>query len=238
MKTLIAERGANGLFVDYRELLKKLQHTYAQRGDGSESDILAPVLAAEVLVLDELGASKPTEWVMDTVGYVLNSRYNSCRTTIVTTNYANRPATVSQPGKADSNTSSGRFAGRDTRGPYRGEDSAHDFKRCVFRWRCRASTFARVFNGRGLRAQGSLGAPVKGPLGRLLLRCHHCWCWKAFRAPRRSPLVAKAALQNKVRDDAGRGRSLHQTSKSYANAVAQTCRQWRSNCNSVLQHGD
>ncbi len=104
LKTLIAERGANGLFVDYRELLKRLQHTYAQRGDGSESDILAPVLAAEVLVLDELGASKPTEWVMDTVGYVLNSRYNSCRTTIVTTNYANRPATVSQPGMADSNT--------------------------------------------------------------------------------------------------------------------------------------
>ncbi len=104
LRALIAERGANGLFVDYRELLKKLQHTYAQRGDGSEADILAPVLNAEVLVLDELGATKPTEWVMDTVGYVLNSRYNSCRTTIITTNYANLPATVSQPGMAPSNT--------------------------------------------------------------------------------------------------------------------------------------
>lgn len=103
LRVLIAERGASGLFVDYRELLKKLQHTYAQRGDGSESDILAPVLNAEVLVLDELGATKPTEWVMDTVGYVLNSRYSSCRTTIITTNYANLPATVSQPGMAPSN---------------------------------------------------------------------------------------------------------------------------------------
>ncbi len=103
LKALIVERGANGLFVDYRELLKKLQHTYAQRGDGSEADILAPVLKAEVLVLDELGATKPTEWVMDTIGYVLNSRYNSCRTTIITTNYANLPATVNQPGMAASN---------------------------------------------------------------------------------------------------------------------------------------
>ena len=103
LRALIVERGANGLFVDYRELLKKLQHTYAQRGDGSEADILAPVLNAEVLVLDELGATKPTEWVMDTIGYVLNCRYNSCRTTITTTNYANLPATVSQPGMAASN---------------------------------------------------------------------------------------------------------------------------------------
>jgi DNA replication protein DnaC len=92
LKALILERGASGLFCDYRELLKKLQNTYSQRGDGFEADILAPILNAEVLVLDELGAAKPTEWVTDTIGYVLNTRYNDCRTTILTTNYANQPA--------------------------------------------------------------------------------------------------------------------------------------------------
>jgi len=102
LRTLISERRTSGLFVDYRELLKRLQHSYSQRGDGSEADILAPVLSAEILVLDELGAVKPTEWVMDTIGYVLNSRYNSCRTTIITTNYANLAATTSQPGMAAS----------------------------------------------------------------------------------------------------------------------------------------
>jgi hypothetical protein len=40
-----------------------------------------------VLVLDELGAVKPTEWVWDTVSLILNSRYNDNRTTIITTNY-------------------------------------------------------------------------------------------------------------------------------------------------------
>jgi DNA replication protein DnaC len=103
LRTLITERRATGLFVDYRELLKKLQHSYSQRGDGSEAEILIPVLNAEVLVLDELGAVKPTEWVMDTIGYVLNSRYNSCKTTIITTNYANLPATTSQPGMTSPN---------------------------------------------------------------------------------------------------------------------------------------
>ncbi len=49
--------------------------------------MLRPVFEAEVLVLDELGAVKPTEWVWDTVSLILNSRYNDNRTTIITTNY-------------------------------------------------------------------------------------------------------------------------------------------------------
>jgi DNA replication protein DnaC len=50
-------------------------------------EILRPVFDAEVLVLDELGAVRTTEWVFDTVNYILNSRYNDNRTTIITTNY-------------------------------------------------------------------------------------------------------------------------------------------------------
>ncbi len=40
-------------------------------------------------MLDELGASKPTDWVWDTVAHILNTRYNDRRTTIITTNYTN-----------------------------------------------------------------------------------------------------------------------------------------------------
>ena len=45
-----------------------------------------------MLVLDELGAAKPTDWVWDTVAHILNTRYNDRRTTIITTNYANAGA--------------------------------------------------------------------------------------------------------------------------------------------------
>jgi DNA replication protein DnaC len=44
------------------------------------------------LVLDELGAVKPTEWVWDTVSLILNTRYNDNRTTIITTNFDDQPA--------------------------------------------------------------------------------------------------------------------------------------------------
>jgi len=45
-----------------------------------------------VLVLDELGAVKPTDWVWDTVSHILNTRYNNKRTTIITTNFPDLPA--------------------------------------------------------------------------------------------------------------------------------------------------
>jgi len=89
LQALVSERGATGLFYDYRDLLKQIQNSYNAQVRETELEILRPVFEAEVLVLDELGASKPTDWVWDTVAHILNTRYNDRRTTIITTNYAN-----------------------------------------------------------------------------------------------------------------------------------------------------
>ena len=91
LQALIAERGVKGLFYDYRDLLKQVQNSYNRNVEATELEVLQPVFDAEVLVLDELGASKPTDWVWDTVAHILNTRYNDRRTTIITTNYANLP---------------------------------------------------------------------------------------------------------------------------------------------------
>jgi DNA replication protein DnaC len=88
---LVEEKGAQALFYDYRELLKQIQHSYNPQVNSTELDVLRPVFDAEVLVLDELGAQKPTDWVWDTVALILNTRYNDKRTTIITTNYADLP---------------------------------------------------------------------------------------------------------------------------------------------------
>ncbi len=91
LQSLIMEKGVRGLFCDYRELLKEIQHSYNPQVLTTELEILRPVFDAEVLILDELGASKPTEWVWDTVAHILNTRYNDKRTTIITTNYPDQP---------------------------------------------------------------------------------------------------------------------------------------------------
>jgi len=88
----LIRRGHIGLFCDYRELLKEIQASYNPASESTEMAILEPIRTVEVLVLDDLGASKPSDWVRDIVGIVLNARYNERRTTIITTNYADHPA--------------------------------------------------------------------------------------------------------------------------------------------------
>jgi DNA replication protein DnaC len=115
LQALVQERGATGLFYDYRELLKQVQNSYNRQVNATELEILAPVFEAEVLVLDELGASKPTDWVWDTVAHILNTRYNDRRTTIITTNYPNA-APLGGNARED-----GRFVREETLGDRIGE---------------------------------------------------------------------------------------------------------------------
>lgn len=96
IQALIKEKGVPCLFCDYRELLKEIQNSYNPAVQATELEILRPVLDTEVLVLDELGAVKPSEWVWDTVSYILNNRYNEQKTTIITTNFPDAPSSKAQ----------------------------------------------------------------------------------------------------------------------------------------------
>ena len=83
----LSEKGACSLFCEYGSLLREIQDSYNPISRTSEMSVLAPVYEAEVLVLDELGASKPTEWVLDTMTHIIGRRYNDKKLTIFTTNY-------------------------------------------------------------------------------------------------------------------------------------------------------
>lgn len=91
LREIIHKDAAQGLFCDFRELLKRIQNSYNPVSQSSELEILDPVLNSDPLVLDDLGAERPTEWVRDTVSYIINSRYNRRLTTIITTNFDDQP---------------------------------------------------------------------------------------------------------------------------------------------------
>ncbi len=91
LKQVIIATGADGLFYDFRDLLREIQASWNSVSQSSELDVLRPVLEAEVLVLDELGANKPTEWVRDTIAHIINCRYNDKRLTIFTSNFLDTP---------------------------------------------------------------------------------------------------------------------------------------------------
>jgi DNA replication protein DnaC len=87
------KKGVSCLFYEFGSLLKEIQNSYNPISQTSELTVLTPVIEAEVLVLDELGASKPTDWVRDTMMHVINTRYHDRRLTIFTTNYLDRRCT-------------------------------------------------------------------------------------------------------------------------------------------------
>ena len=93
-------RGHSGLFYDYRELLKEIQDSYNPVNQSTEMSVLEPVLKTEVLVLDDVGSSKPSVWALETVGHILNTRYNDKRVTILTTNFLDSDGTANPPFQA------------------------------------------------------------------------------------------------------------------------------------------
>jgi DNA replication protein DnaC len=99
LQALITDKGVRGRFVDFTTLVLEIQMTFD--GSGSSRDILRPLINADVLVVDELGAGKPTPWVMDLLYYLVNTRYVSERLTIFTTNYSDFTHTAGQESLTD-----------------------------------------------------------------------------------------------------------------------------------------
>ncbi|HYY95683.1 MAG TPA: ATP-binding protein [Pyrinomonadaceae bacterium] len=96
VRELIEKKGVSCLFYEFGSLLKEIQNSYNPVSQTSELKLLAPVFEAEVLVLDELGATKPTDWVRDTMMQIINARYKDRRLTIFTTNYADETVRPSE----------------------------------------------------------------------------------------------------------------------------------------------
>jgi DNA replication protein DnaC len=84
---LIEDKNVSCIFYDFRELLNDIRSTYDRGSQLSEKAVIQPLLDAELLVLDELGAEKTSDWVLDILMYILNYRYNRVVPTIITTNY-------------------------------------------------------------------------------------------------------------------------------------------------------
>ena len=84
---LIERYAVRGLFVNCSQLIFEIQSTFDPSVPETQRQILGPVTHADVLVLDELGATRPTEWVRDLLYLLINERYANNLPTMFTTNY-------------------------------------------------------------------------------------------------------------------------------------------------------
>ena len=86
LRQLMTQKGIECLFCSFPDLLEQLQESYDPVAQRSKAEILQPVLDVEVLALDDLGARRISDWVEDTVTYILNHRYNQKKPTLLTSN--------------------------------------------------------------------------------------------------------------------------------------------------------
>jgi DNA replication protein DnaC len=99
VRKLTGEKGIPALFFSYADLLTAIRDTYNAAGErkGStdeygnfyetESQILDHVTGVELLLLDEVGKVKASEWTIDKIREIIGGRYNKARTIIATTNF-------------------------------------------------------------------------------------------------------------------------------------------------------
>jgi len=92
LRHVVRRTGARGLYYDTRALLKDIRNTYNPVTHTAEMDVIRPVMDAELVVLDDLGAERLTDWVEETMSLIVNTRYNERRATIFTSNYEDIPA--------------------------------------------------------------------------------------------------------------------------------------------------
>ena len=91
LRQVVETTGARGLFYDTRDLLRVIRSTYDPAIRTTELEILRPVMTADLLVLDDLGAEKTSEWVEETMNLIVNTRYSERRLTMFTSNYEDIP---------------------------------------------------------------------------------------------------------------------------------------------------
>jgi DNA replication protein DnaC len=102
----ILEKGFEGLFTDYQNLLDRIRSGYDPTSNSSDKEAYRVALDAEVLMLDDLGAHRVTDWVEDTITSIVTYRCNNRRALIATTNLPDGDAGIpnfdrSLPGKTE-----------------------------------------------------------------------------------------------------------------------------------------
>ena len=108
---LVMEKGADCKFVDFFQLLSDIRHGFSQ--DVSELVHILPYLQSQILVIDELGKGRNTDWEHGILDQVISHRYNTAdRITIYTTNYVEEPIDKKERGPSKVNTRKEGFSER------------------------------------------------------------------------------------------------------------------------------
>jgi DNA replication protein DnaC len=84
LKKIYYDMGVKGLFFDTKDLIYKLK---ALIDDKKINKAIKRILNVPLLVLDDLGSERLSDWQRELISYIISFRYNNLKSTIITTNY-------------------------------------------------------------------------------------------------------------------------------------------------------
>jgi DNA replication protein DnaC len=79
----LVDDGTSGLFVNTRDLLTELRDSYRT---GAQPSLFGRSMTIGALVLDDIGAERPTAWAVEQLARLVDARYTRLVPTIVTSN--------------------------------------------------------------------------------------------------------------------------------------------------------
>ena len=82
----IIKNGKSVIFGTLIQLLDFIRDSYSD-SEVSDKDYLNLYSSVDLLVIDDLGKEKPTEWVLEKLFLIVNNRYNNYLPIVITTNY-------------------------------------------------------------------------------------------------------------------------------------------------------
>lgn len=81
-------RGYVSVFQSVPELLERIKGTFNRSSRESEKEIMDALRDCDLLVLDDIGAEKISDWVLDVMFRIIDGRYRQKKPTLLTTNFS------------------------------------------------------------------------------------------------------------------------------------------------------
>jgi DNA replication protein DnaC len=80
------EAGRGVAIYSLPDLVRQIRRTYDEGADLSDVELIDRLAAVDLLQLDDLGAERTSEWVLEQLYSIVNARYEAERTIVLTTN--------------------------------------------------------------------------------------------------------------------------------------------------------
>ncbi|MCP5049002.1 MAG: ATP-binding protein [bacterium] len=90
---LIRTKGVEVYYIDWNDLVREMRsgEDHSTRDFAGINQLINKLSQVELLLFDELGASRLSPWVYDNIYYLFNRRYNNNKITVCATNFHDRP---------------------------------------------------------------------------------------------------------------------------------------------------